>query len=283
MEELLKVFKKTVSLMMLILLVSIATAAIAQENPCNPCKGKKSMNPCNPCKGKKAMNPCNPCAAKGGMLYYIDDPMKRDTATFISDAPLENIVGTSNQLKGYISFDPARKKGHGEVTIPVASLNSGIPMRDKHIQSADWLDAARYPSITFKFDKVSGIKVLKKTADATTYEGKVHGHFSLHGVKKKMAVPVRFTWMKESQKTKMRAPGDLLAGRAKFTVALADFGVKGNMPGMIGSRVGENVDIEVGFVASNKMMSGGNPCNPCGGKAMNPCNPCNPCAKKKKK
>ena len=41
-----------------------------------------------------------------GYKFYIDDPMNRNTITFKSEAPLEDIVGTSNQITGYINFDP---------------------------------------------------------------------------------------------------------------------------------------------------------------------------------
>ena len=102
--------------------------AWGQANPCNPCGGKKNAcNPCNPCGGKKnACNPCdpcnpcggkmaapklvsvNPCHAKFGTVFFVADPMKRDQVTFLSEAPLEDIVGSSNEISGYFAFNPSR-------------------------------------------------------------------------------------------------------------------------------------------------------------------------------
>ena len=72
-----------------------------------------------------------------------------------------------------------------------------------------------------------------------------------------------------------RLPGDLLAGRAKFEVALADYGVKG-MKGVVGAKVSETISVKLSFTASSHTPEMAmNPCNPCGGKKkMNPCNPC---------
>jgi len=114
------------------------------ENPCNPCG--KADNPCNPC--GKASNPCskaeaetpvpalNPCYAKRGVVFTVKDPMKRDTVSFLSSAPLEDILGTTSEVYGYIVFDPAKpERGvRGDFRIPVASLNTGIPLRDEHMR-----------------------------------------------------------------------------------------------------------------------------------------------------
>ena len=264
--------KKQISFFVVLMVLAFATAGVAQDNPCNPCT-KKGKNPC-----AKAMNPCNPCAAKSKHMFRIDDPMKRNTATFTSNAPLEDIVGTTNEISGYITFNPMDPKAgsHGKVMVPVASLNSGIPLRDEHLRSADWLNAAKHPNIIFEFDNVSDVKVVKKTDEAVTYDAKLHGAFEIHGVKKKILVPARFTYMQESEKTKMRAPGDLIAGRASFNVPLKAYGIKG-MEGVVGARVAEEVGVDIRFVASNGAVAAGNPCNPCARSA----NPCNPCAKKK--
>ena len=93
-------------------------------------------------------------------------------------------------------------------------------------------------------------------------------------------------WKKESETTKQRLTGDLLAARTTFDLALADFGITGpDGMKLIGSRVGEKVTVDVSVIGSSTGSptadnpcagkSAMNPCNPCGDKgAMNPCNPC---------
>jgi polyisoprenoid-binding protein YceI len=279
----------------LTLVLAANTVALAQGNPCNPCGGK----------GMKAMGD------HGGMVFSVEDPMKRNSVTFKSTAPLEDIVGTSNQISGQLVFDPSNPNagGHGELVVPVKSINTGIPLRDEHLAGTDWLNADKNPNIQFKIVEVRDVKEFKSTPDARTFDVTAVGEFSLNGRTKRISVPTRITYLKENEMTKQKMPGDLLAARTTFEVALADFGITGPKGmNLIGSKVGEKVEIDLSLVASSTGGAmAGNPCggkaamnpcgdkatmtktagNPCGQKAGNPCgeknpqNPCNPCGGKK--
>ncbi|HSR49673.1 MAG TPA: hypothetical protein VLV83_02525, partial [Acidobacteriota bacterium] len=107
-------------------------------------------------------------------------------------------------------------------------------------------------------------------ADGQAFEVKLVGEISLNGRKRKLQVQqARFAYLPESGKTKAKAPGNLLAGRASFNISLKDFGVAG-FEGVIGSKVSDSIGVNVSFVASSER----------GGTTANPCNPCNPCSKK---
>lgn len=241
-------------------------------------------------------NPCNPCSkASQGSVFQFFDQMGRNTVTFKSQAPLEDIIGATNQISGHIAFDPQHpeKGGHGEFTVSVASLNTGIPLRDEHLRSADWLDANAYPNAKLEIKEAKNLKPVKVTNESATYDATLVADFTLRGKTKRLEIPGRFTYLKESAVTKTKLPGNLLAARASFAVNLSDFGITGPKGmGLIGTKVGETILVEaslVGTSAAGAMAE--NPCNPCGGKARNPCNPCggkaknpcNPCAGKKKK
>jgi len=283
--------KRTALTLTLVLLMALPV--FAQGNPCNLCGGK-ATNPCNPCgdKATNACNPCgdkvavNPCFAKMGTVFYVDDPMARNTITFKSEAPLEDIIGTSNQITGYLVFDPSnpKKGGRGELVVPVSTLNTGIPMRDGHLQGKDWLNAGAHPNITLKISNVSDVKEVKSTSGYQTYDVKMTGQLAFAGHTKNVEFPGRITYLKESDMTRSKMPGNLLAARASFEVRLADFGVRGPAGmDLVGSKVGESIAIDVSLMGSSAApMMADNPCNPCGGKAGNPCNPCggkasNPC------
>src|SRR6201986_4380925 len=66
--------------------------------------------------------------------------------------------GIFKGFKGSIAFDeqnPATAKF--DVTIDVASINTGNGLQNKHAKSDEWFDAAKYPQIKFtsqKFVKV---------------------------------------------------------------------------------------------------------------------------------
>ena len=126
----------------LVVALLLTASAYGQSNPrnlSNPGSGKVEANPSG---GKEMVNPCDTMM---GTVFVVNDPAGRNKVTFRSKAPLEDIVGTSNQITGYLVFDPnnPQQGGRGELTVPVASINTGIPLRDEHLQSADWLDAAR--------------------------------------------------------------------------------------------------------------------------------------------
>ena len=286
-----------------LVLAMVASPAMAQGNPCNPCGpkatnpgnpcGGKTKNPCNPCGGQSAapqLVPVNPCHAKYGTVFHIADAMGRNQVTFTSQAPLEDIVGTTNQIVGYLVFDPdkPRRGVRGHVKVAVKSLNTGIPLRDEHLQSDMWLDAETSPDITFTIESTKDVYPTATTQAYQTYKMTLVGSFSIHGQTRQVQIPARITFLRESDKTRTKMPGNLLGVRAKFDVALADFGITGPAGmDLIGSKVGQTVGIEISaFASDTKTTAGnpGNPCNPCGGKAKNKAkNPCNPCGGKKDK
>ena len=144
------------------------------------------------------------------------------------------------------------KGAHGELTVPVKSLDTGIPLRNEHLAGVDWLNAGKNPTITFKITEIQNVKIVKSTFDARTYDVVAGGDFRLNGVTRRLRVPARLTYLKESNATKQRMPGNLLAVRTSFELSLADFGIKspkGNA--LIGSRVGETVKVEATIVASS--------------------------------
>jgi polyisoprenoid-binding protein YceI len=77
--------------------------------------------------------------------------------------------GRFDKKSGTIQLDKAAKTGKVELTIDATSINSGTPAFDKHLQSADLFDAAKYPTITFAADKFvfNGDKVSEVTGTLT--------------------------------------------------------------------------------------------------------------------
>ena len=92
--------------------------------------------------------------------------------------------------------------------------------------------------------------MIKEGDGFKTYEVNLKGTFSMNGHSKEMTIPGRVTYMKESDSTKKRMGGNLLAGRATFSVPLSDFEVEG-AKGVTGTKISESIEIEVSFVASD--------------------------------
>lgn len=66
-----------------------------------------------------------------------------------------------------------------EMTADINSINTGIEARDKHLKSADFFDAATYPTMTFKSTSI------EKTGDKTF---KLRGNLTMHGITKEITV-----------------------------------------------------------------------------------------------
>jgi polyisoprenoid-binding protein YceI len=77
--------------------------------------------------------------------------------------------GRFDKKEGAIQFDRAGKTGKVEISIDTTSINTGTAAFDKHLQSADLFDAAKFPSIKFVSDKFTfnGDKVAEVSGNLT--------------------------------------------------------------------------------------------------------------------
>lgn len=58
-----------------------------------------------------------------------------------------------DKKEGQIEFDRAAKTGKVDISLDIASVNSGTAAFDKHLQSADIFNAAQFPKARFVSDK----------------------------------------------------------------------------------------------------------------------------------
>lgn len=92
--------------------------------------------------------------------------------------------GRVMSFEGTIDFDPEKpEEGKVDVTMQVASLWTGVAKLDEHLKSADYFDAVKHPTITFKS---TGIR---KTGEKT---GEVSGDLTIMGTTKPVTLAV--TW-----------------------------------------------------------------------------------------
>ena len=177
-------------------------------------------------------------ASGGEKLVTFNDNVGKNQFIWVSDAPLESIKGTSEGVSGTLTLDPQDlSKTRGTVSTAVCTMKTGNETRDRHLQSSEWLDGSRCTMITFTILSMDNVKVSGNTATAIAT-----GNFTLHGVTKRMSIPFRMTYLPESSKTRVRAPGDLVMIAADFTISLKDFNVAGS-DGAIGSKVGNTISI----------------------------------------
>jgi polyisoprenoid-binding protein YceI len=155
--------------------------------------------------------------------FDFKDPKGVNNAVFQLDAPLESINGSANGITGTVSFDPENPAATtGKIVVASETLTVPNPMQKEHMHSANWLDVAKYPEITFETKSLANVKTAGNvtTADAT-------GIFTLHGVSKEITVPVKVTYLPD--KLSARVPnlkGDLLVIRVNFAINREDFNIQ---------------------------------------------------------
>jgi polyisoprenoid-binding protein YceI len=92
--------------------------------------------------------------------------------------------GEFKDYDGTVVFDEKKPESSKiDVTIQTASIDTANEMRDHHLKTADFFDAEKYPTLTFKSTKVvkAGDKKYKVTGDLT-----------IHGVTKSVVLDVDY-------------------------------------------------------------------------------------------
>ncbi len=177
--------------------------------------------------------------------FDFKDPKGVNNAVFKLDAPLEAITGSASGISGTVTFDPENPGAtKGKIIVATASLMTPNAMQKGHMHSANWLDVAKFPEITFEAKEV---KNAKTEGDVTT--ANVAGTFTLKGVSKELTVPVRMTYLKD--KLSARVPnmkGDLLVIRANFVIKRADFNL---MPGQMEEKVSNTIELTLSIAGAS--------------------------------
>jgi len=102
------------------------------------------------------------------MKTWIIDSDHTVAAFRVRHMMVANVHGQFNKVSGTIHFDPADiARSSVEVSIDASSIYTGIPKRDEHLRSEDFLDAGNHPYITFKSTRAesAGSNRFKVTGD----------------------------------------------------------------------------------------------------------------------
>ena len=165
--------------------------------------------------------------------YQIDGA--HSTAQFVvRHMMITNVRGGFGGVKGTVVWDhddPAQSSIEAE--IDVNTINTRDEQRDAHLRSADFFDAANFPTITFK-----STKIVRTSEDERT----VTGDLTIHGVTREVTLNV------EGHSAETRDPwGNIRIGASATTrIKRSDFGLKWNAALETGGvLVGDDVKIEL--------------------------------------
>lgn len=91
--------------------------------------------------------------AQAQSAAYAIDPTHTFVTFEIGHFGTSTNRGRFDKKEGAVQLDKAGKSGKVEMTIDMTSINTGTSAFDKHLQSADLFDAAKYPTAKFTADK----------------------------------------------------------------------------------------------------------------------------------
>jgi polyisoprenoid-binding protein YceI len=120
--------------------------------------------------------------------------------------------GKFNTSSGTIVLDREAKGGTVDITIDLASVDTGLEDLNDHLKKADFFDVEKYPTATFKG------KLAKFENGAPT---EVQGELNLHGVTKPLTLALTsFKCMPHPMKKK-----EFCGANATATFSREDFGI----------------------------------------------------------
>ena len=113
---------------------------------------------------------------------YKIDPAHSSASFVVRHMMITNVRGGFSSVQGTVAYDPQNPNDSSiDAIIDVSTLSTLDAQRDGHLKSPDFLDAEKYPTITFKSTKI---------APATEGESKVTGDLTIHGVTKEVVLSV---------------------------------------------------------------------------------------------
>ena len=175
---------------------------------------------------------------------YNIDPAHTSIVFSVSHAGMSFTYGMFRQVQGGFLFDPAYPaSSRFRVSIPVDSLDTNNPDRDKHLRSADFFNVQQFPTLTFDSTSVNQ----SRSGGDTVYE--VTGNLTIHGVTRQVTIPLTLV------ATGPGLQGDTRAGFwGQTELKRSDFGMNNLL-----DKVGDKVGITVSFEGIRQEAAAGQP------------------------
>jgi polyisoprenoid-binding protein YceI len=157
-------------------------------------------------------------AAQAAPVSYKLDPTHTMVLFSWNHFGFSNPTANLGISEGTLVYDEAQPANSSvEVTMPLANLDTHVSALDEHLKKADFLDADKYPTVTFKSSKVEPLGGNKF---------KVTGDLTVHGVTK--AVVLDATLNKAGMQPMLKVPA--VGFDATGTIKRSDFGVGAYVP-----------------------------------------------------
>ena len=176
-----------------------------------------------------------------GKVYAADmyaiDPANSTIGFAVKHLMVSTTNGSFSDYQGGITYDDKDLSAFkADMTIQAKSIDTKVEQRDNHLRSAEFLDTAKFPTITFTSKSLlpprSGVP-----------GGTLIGDLTIKGVTKEVSIPVAISGP-------VKAPFGMAIGLSgQLTINRQDYGVSFNKALdngglMVGNDVVINIDIE---------------------------------------
>jgi len=168
------------------------------------------------------------------------DPPHSSAQFSVRHLGVSTVRGAFTKVSGSVVYDASNlNKASIQATIETASVDTRVDMRDNDLRSPRFLDAQKYPTITFQSKRIeaAGAGKLKVTGDLT-----------IHGVTKEVVLDV--DGPTAAIKDPMGKDRLRMGASATTKINRNDFGVSG-LPGIVGDEITITLDVEMIKPVSN--------------------------------
>jgi len=111
------------------------------------------------------------------------DPSHSSVEFVVRHLMVAKVRGRFSEFAGTIHVGDTPEASSVEVSIAPASITTGDPQRDGHLQSADFFDVEQYPAIGFRSTAVRPVKGERYAVD---------GELTVHGVSKPVTLDLEY-------------------------------------------------------------------------------------------
>jgi polyisoprenoid-binding protein YceI len=168
------------------------------------------------------------------------DPPHSSAQFSVRHLGVSTVRGAFTKVSGSVVYDSANpNKSSIQASIDTASVDTRVEMRDNDLRSPRFLDAQKYPTITFQSKKVeaAGADKLKVTGDLTIRDVTKEVVLDVDGPTPAIKDPLG--------KDRLR-----MGASATTKINRNDFGVSG-LPGIVGDDITITLDVEMTKPVSN--------------------------------
>jgi len=174
------------------------------------------------------------------MAWEVDSTHSQATFS-VKHMMISTVKGQFDVLSGKLELDEQHPENSWvEAQVDTASINTRDAKRDAHLRSADFFDAEKYPTITFKSHKVEPVG---------DNEYRVTGQLTIHGVTREETFHAEYSGQVKDLYGLQRA-GFAVKGK----INRKDYGLNWNVALETGGvLVGEEVKIEIDLAVVQKV------------------------------